>query len=593
MKVVNAVGADIWEVQPDVPPYDPYPDGPSAFHVIYNVPSYTGNGIDTITMRTSACYWDPFALMDVVDDSHSVTLREDPADNGIFRIDDSVSYTTDYVYVGSDFTNVPAPGGNTDVGLRVAWNPNERLYVYFPASAGATCDPWSDNDVQNFGSMCTQNLQTGSEICQRNLALGGWHSAEYNGWCYSDNRTDSGFFDDYYARDYNFTLTDTTYVNIEMTSPGRPGGSLVNAVVYLTNSTGAVIEWDDNSRNPGLSTDARIIRWLPKGDYTIEATTGSQWEWGDFTVTLTDQEPLCPLAAINLGDTVKDVTSADCGLTEYYGPSGEMYTKHYELTLGVPTDVMFIVNGNGTLGPPAMPAPYILVYDKADMSHPIAWEGADSLMIPALPAGTYIIEVMDSIMMNTVYGFDLSVFTYQTLSAVDSGWYEYNPSAIPVPTYIHNPSSTNYIAGDLSGMEYRDFFVFDLSGVSGTIVNAALDIENPPGGYVSADGSETWTVYDVNVTSIANLVGAIDNATSFNDIGSGTSYGSANVVWTGVTTPVNVNLNASAVSALNSAIGGQFALGGRVTTIGALGDEYVFGGSSSAYSRTLTLIIKP
>ena len=56
-----------------------------------------------------------------------------------------------------------------------------------------------------------------------------------------------------------------------------------------------------------------------------------------------------------------------------------------------------------------------------------------------------------------------------TLNAVDSGWYN--------SLGEHDGANLNYVVGvvdAIEGLEFRDFFVFDLSSVSGPIVSATV-----------------------------------------------------------------------------------------------------------------------
>jgi prepilin-type N-terminal cleavage/methylation domain-containing protein len=172
------------------------------------------------------------------------------------------------------------------------------------------------------------------------------------------------------------------------------------------------------------------------------------------------------------------------------------------------------------------------------------------------------------------------VSTTETISAIDSGWYTSAGS--------HSPANKNYIVGDTSGTEYRNFFVFDLSSISGTIVSATLSVDQHT--YSSVHPSETWTVYDVG-TAISTLTDGSGGVGAFNDLGGGISYGSAPV--TAATTTVTVDLNASALSALNAAVGGQFAFGGALTTLDAIANaERAFASSHSPpNNRTLTFTI--
>jgi len=165
-----------------------------------------------------------------------------------------------------------------------------------------------------------------------------------------------------------------------------------------------------------------------------------------------------------------------------------------------------------------------------------------------------------------------------TLTATDSGWY--------TTVNGHNPDNNNFIVGNCCGDgEHRNFFVFDLSGVSGNITSATLEIETRS--ISTPDPSETWALYDIS-TPIATLIAGGISASIFTDLGSGTSYGNVTVAndYKGI---VSVSLNASAVVALNTAKGTSFALGGAITTLGGAYDEYIFGNSESDHIRRLTL----
>ena len=158
-----------------------------------------------------------------------------------------------------------------------------------------------------------------------------------------------------------------------------------------------------------------------------------------------------------------------------------------------------------------------------------------------------------------------------TLNAIDSGYYLANGT--------HNPSLENYLTG-FTGTEYRSFFVFDLSSVSGTINSATLRLFNPEvsqflHGYVSPDPSETLNFYDVT-TPAAAITGNAAGIAGFNDLGSGTLYGSRSVSAANNGTVIETALNSSAIAAMSSA-NGLFLLGGAVGTVNGPSDQYVFG----------------
>ena len=157
-----------------------------------------------------------------------------------------------------------------------------------------------------------------------------------------------------------------------------------------------------------------------------------------------------------------------------------------------------------------------------------------------------------------------------TIDDISRGWFNQFGQALAIN---HGVSNGNYVAGRLSDVEMRNFFLFDLSGVTGTIVGASLEIS--AGTYVSSDASETFSLFDVT-TPLASLVDGTGGLAAFNDLGSGTTYGSR--VFTAsdpAFTPVTIALNAAALTSLLSG-GTLFGMGGAVTSLGSA-TELLFG----------------
>jgi hypothetical protein len=127
---------------------------------------------------------------------------------------------------------------------------------------------------------------------------------------------------------------------------------------------------------------------------------------------------------------------------------------------------------------------------------------------------------------------------------------------------------TNYQAG-FDGFnnnplsEVRNFFAFDLSGLSGPITSATLTIpSNPFGiGYNNTSGSAsiTYTNWDVS-TSFDDLGDGMNGLSTFADLGSGEKFGSALVHQGDLFT--TVTLDAAALADISAAEGKDFAIGG-------------------------------
>lgn len=176
------------------------------------------------------------------------------------------------------------------------------------------------------------------------------------------------------------------------------------------------------------------------------------------------------------------------------------------------------------------------------------------------------------------------------IDAVDSGWY--------TATGTHFSPIENYIVGDLSGTEYRNFVVFDLTTVTEVILSAEIQLYNPDNavsalrGYISPDANETIALYDV--TTAADTVrmsqtGAAGMAI-FSDLGSGTLLGERIVSAADNGSTISIALNSDGLAALNAARGGLLAIGGALTSLGASGDEYVFAFSQSIGNPELRVL---
>jgi hypothetical protein len=177
-----------------------------------------------------------------------------------------------------------------------------------------------------------------------------------------------------------------------------------------------------------------------------------------------------------------------------------------------------------------------------------------------------------------------------TLDAVDSGFYFANG--------LHNPRIENYLTGVFT-TEHRSFVVFDVSRIFGTINSATLRLFNPnispfQPGYLSPDPTEILNIYDVT-TPAGDITGNTAGLAGFDDLGSGTLYGTRVVSAADNGTVVETPLMNSAVAGLNAATG-LFVLGGALGTIGT-GDQYVFAFSMASFvpdhTRQLVLDVTP
>jgi hypothetical protein len=171
--------------------------------------------------------------------------------------------------------------------------------------------------------------------------------------------------------------------------------------------------------------------------------------------------------------------------------------------------------------------------------------------------------------------------TTMIISQTDRGWY--SPSGTEF--------SGNYIVGDNRGdnpfgvTDHRNYFVFDLAGVTQPIISAKLALFVPstatrPGpGFASSDPSENYELHDV-VTSITSLINGTAGVAAYTDLGGGVVYGSRAMAAADQGSVIEIDLNSTAISALDAATG-LIAIGGSLTTLDALANnEYAFGWSN-------------
>jgi hypothetical protein len=170
---------------------------------------------------------------------------------------------------------------------------------------------------------------------------------------------------------------------------------------------------------------------------------------------------------------------------------------------------------------------------------------------------------------------------------------QYSIKASFVATFASNGSRTsgNYAVGWFSppGAELRDMFVFDVSGIPGTISSALLHLATAPNGqpyYPNPSASETFTLYDVT-TDLPTMMTGFPGAAGFDDLGAGTVYGGVTAVNGQVGAVIDVPLTAAGVAYLNDA-SGDVAFGGAITTLTkSTENEYLFNMTGATNVREL------
>ncbi len=181
------------------------------------------------------------------------------------------------------------------------------------------------------------------------------------------------------------------------------------------------------------------------------------------------------------------------------------------------------------------------------------------------------------IMRSVIIGVLLSLFAITTgassvtagvINTSDRGWYQFDGA--------HEPGNTNYVAGFTStfgysgDVEFRDFFVFDLSGINNPLASASLRVFTA---WVTGPGS--YSLFDVG-TSLSSLTDGTGGVAAFNDLGTGTTLGTYAATGSDDYQYVTIPLNTDALSYLNTHLGETVGLGGRYVNSGG---DVIFGAS--------------
>jgi hypothetical protein len=156
--------------------------------------------------------------------------------------------------------------------------------------------------------------------------------------------------------------------------------------------------------------------------------------------------------------------------------------------------------------------------------------------------------------------------------------------------YSSNGSANgNYRVGLANNIERRSFFIFDLTGLTGTVTAAELLLWCPSNCYGSDESTETFELWDFTGSITDLAAGGTAHAPAlYADLGTGTSYGSFTISSTDENTLLSFILNSQAVAALNSAGGSDFAIGGRMPSADSY-NEFVFGYTFATQDQRLVL----
>ncbi|MES2674584.1 MAG: hypothetical protein V4660_10110 [Pseudomonadota bacterium] len=154
---------------------------------------------------------------------------------------------------------------------------------------------------------------------------------------------------------------------------------------------------------------------------------------------------------------------------------------------------------------------------------------------------------------------------------------------------LHTTGVPNYIAGNFQysigatdySFIYHNFFVFDLGNINEPITSATLQVQSH-----EVKGIGTYNLFDVLTPPEMLDMNTADSVDIFNDLGTGTTFGSFNANPGNSFQTLQLTLNQSAINAINSA-DGLFAIGGSFAT--NFTTSYIFGASDNIEQMKLIL----
>lgn len=136
-----------------------------------------------------------------------------------------------------------------------------------------------------------------------------------------------------------------------------------------------------------------------------------------------------------------------------------------------------------------------------------------------------------------------------------SGWWEGGRG-------FHLESNSNYFVSETDVGNYNNFFIFDLSDVSGSILSASLTLQT----YEVSPNYLTYSLFDIT-SPLADVRADGYNLSIYNDLMSGVNYGSSTYSPADTYQVRSITLNDAGIGALNAARGGEFGIGGAVASI--------------------------
>jgi len=167
-----------------------------------------------------------------------------------------------------------------------------------------------------------------------------------------------------------------------------------------------------------------------------------------------------------------------------------------------------------------------------------------------------------------------------SINTFDLGWYKSGGA--------HTSGNVNTYTGSYyNNQEYRSFYLWNLPNFEGKVVSATLMINLVyPLGTVGlkTQSGEMFDVSDSNLAYIRKTNGDGHGVDIWNDLGSGLSYGQF-VITSQDSGWVSYDLNAAAISEINTSKGEVFAMGIDNTSVNGYGSGYFLFSSGSVRGK--------
>jgi hypothetical protein len=186
-----------------------------------------------------------------------------------------------------------------------------------------------------------------------------------------------------------------------------------------------------------------------------------------------------------------------------------------------------------------------------DRDGPVGWRGGPTYM--AQKGDVDMVRIVCAVVSVGLLGSGVHADREVVLDAFDRGHYS---------EFFHVPHNTNYITGDASNYN-RSFFIFDLSGIEGTVVSAEFRILVSE--LFTNDPFETFALHDIT-TPIPSVLDGTAGMAAFDDFADGDYYGSVDLDQALTNAWYSVTLTIDAIDSMNASRG-LWGMGGDITTL--------------------------